>query len=686
MNAYQSIKHDASGFLVGELIETSKSALASQQAGVGILRGIRADVSAIARAMGVASRASSAQGRPHRIAEPARRAMAASIGLQSYGMQGKVAEPRARDAGGRFLPSAIDKTAIKNIAKNVGVAGATSKTIHENNSRPASIVDSKRAIGDMAEKRKLPIVSISNRDAKGRFGSNGASESSGGEGGSSDKLGKVADALKGLAINADGLDPTITAMGEIKSVLEPLGRGAFALFGRSGDQKKERWYSKILKALTERKGSSSTLISGSGGEGDGAMAGAAAGLVSRFLPLLVSAIGVALAVAVSLFVGTKLGGLIYEWLDKSGIIAKVFDWIDRVKKIPENIKDGEKEVYRPPGSDKPTEPLKPATSIDQSVGRGKGHIKNALQDNLGYKPLDDSNDPLSKGYRGRANLNGIKGGEVMSAMGTYTPAEAKKIRDLKSGSANTGVFGKGGMSAETQAKIEAQAEKYGLDPMMMKKIAAMESGGNPNAISNTGAIGTFQFTGATATGIGIKDRFNEDQNIAGGMRLANKNKAALIGKRLPVTAENLYMMHQLGPPAAYEVIRGAQSGLAKSSLSPATQNAMNLNYGAKSATAQSYIDTNSKAMGDRLAMTTSGIQASTVRTSVTALPMPQMAAVPVSVPQKVTATPEVAIPSTSGADKDRPIVITTKSPIGQNVEDRTIAHTASGGIGATGGW
>jgi soluble lytic murein transglycosylase-like protein len=37
----------------------------------------------------------------------------------------------------------------------------------------------------------------------------------------------------------------------------------------------------------------------------------------------------------------------------------------------------------------------------------------------------------------------------------------------------------------------------------MLKIAAIESGGNPNAISATGAIGVFQFTGQTGTGVGI---------------------------------------------------------------------------------------------------------------------------------------------------------------------------------------
>lgn len=211
---------------------------------------------------------------------------------------------------------------------------------------------------------------------------------------------------------------------------------------------------------------------------------------------------------------------------------------------------------------------------------------------------------MPKGYRHKAMFDGIKGGDSLTKYGSYTDEEAARIRELKTNGANTSANVAGGMSPEIQDKISAQAKKAGLDPVMMQKIAAMESGGNANAISSTGAIGIYQFTGQTASGVGIKNRFDVDQNIEGGMKLTRQNQAVLKKSGLPVTAENLYMMHQLGPEAAQEVIRGAVDGKTKEELSASTQKAMNLNYGAKSKTAADYIATNKKALDDRYASVT----------------------------------------------------------------------------------
>ena len=53
-------KADDRGFLVGELIDTSRALLAAQHQSLAIWRGVRSDVAAIARAVGVQSRASRA--------------------------------------------------------------------------------------------------------------------------------------------------------------------------------------------------------------------------------------------------------------------------------------------------------------------------------------------------------------------------------------------------------------------------------------------------------------------------------------------------------------------------------------------------------------------------------------------------------------------------------------------------
>lgn len=206
---------------------------------------------------------------------------------------------------------------------------------------------------------------------------------------------------------------------------------------------------------------------------------------------------------------------------------------------------------------------------------------------------------LPRGFRHKVLFDGIKGGDRLSRYGTYTDAEAQRIRDLKKSAANTSANLKDGMPLEIQEKIARRARDHGLGPVMMQKIVAMESGGNPNAISITGAIGLFQFTGRTATDIGISDRFDVDQNIEGGMALTKQNVVMLKNKGLPVTAENVYMMHQLGPRAAQDVIRGAKEGKSKTELSAETQKAMNLNYGANSRTAAEYLNANKVALDDR---------------------------------------------------------------------------------------
>lgn len=210
------------------------------------------------------------------------------------------------------------------------------------------------------------------------------------------------------------------------------------------------------------------------------------------------------------------------------------------------------------------------------------------------------------GYRKKALFPGIKGGDTLTIEGRYTDAEAEKIRALKTSGADTSAHPKGGMSIEIQDKVAYQAKKAGLDPVMMQKFVAMESGGNANAISPTGAIGIGQMTGRTASNLGIKDRFDVDQNIEGIMKLNLQNKAILGSKNnnFPATAENLYMMYQLGPKAALEVLRGARAGKSKSDMSKDTQGAMDKNFGANSKTAADYISVNKQALDDRYAVET----------------------------------------------------------------------------------
>jgi hypothetical protein len=296
---------------------------------------------------------------------------------------------------------------------------------------------------------------------------------------------------------------------------------------------------------------------------------------------------------------------------------------------------------------------------------------------------------LDKGYRRKQSFDGIKGGDGLAKYGSYTDDEAAKIRELKRSGANTSANLAGGMPADVRDKIVAAALKNGLDPKTMLEFASMESGGNANAISSTGAAGIFQFTGATASGVGIKDRFNADQNIQGGMQLANANAAMLQKSGLPVNAANLYMMHQLGPGAAKEIIQGAKDGKSISQLSDSAQKAVSLNYGAGSKTAADYLAKNSAALEARgksvvgdMSNLGGTLPAPTV--AVAAASPPPAPPVPPSPVAPATAPPTVAadIPQPLNSPGPIDVRVSQDSTVGQDLSDRRLAQIATGGISA----
>ena len=174
---------------------------------------------------------------------------------------------------------------------------------------------------------------MGSRDALGRFTGDG-------DGGTSDKGGggHLTNAIEklGLQLNgADQLDPTIAAMGEIKDVLSPLGRGLGFMLGRNGEHKKEAWYKRLLKAITGKKGEPGGGVGGREAVQSGSFMGTFAGellpkVIGLLAPVLLAVGGVILA-GLSLLGGLKLGELIYKWLSDSGIMARIFDAIDSMK-------------------------------------------------------------------------------------------------------------------------------------------------------------------------------------------------------------------------------------------------------------------------------------------------------------------------------------------------------------------
>ncbi len=65
--------------------------------------------------------------------------------------------------------------------------------------------------------------------------------------------------------------------------------------------------------------------------------------------------------------------------------------------------------------------------------------------------------------------------------------------------------------------VEA-ANRYQVDPSLIKAVIMAESGYNPRAVSKKGAKGLMQLMPQTAEALGVEDSFNPEHNINGGVR------------------------------------------------------------------------------------------------------------------------------------------------------------------------
>ncbi len=72
-------------------------------------------------------------------------------------------------------------------------------------------------------------------------------------------------------------------------------------------------------------------------------------------------------------------------------------------------------------------------------------------------------------------------------------------------------------SAPYDASIDEHAKREGVAADLVRAVIQVESAFNPGAVSNKGAMGLMQLMPATAQELGVKNPFDPDQNIRGGV-------------------------------------------------------------------------------------------------------------------------------------------------------------------------
>jgi len=96
----------------------------------------------------------------------------------------------------------------------------------------------------------------------------------------------------------------------------------------------------------------------------------------------------------------------------------------------------------------------------------------------------------------------------------------------------------GPLSQPFMEAIDRAADRHGLDPKLLHALVIVESAYQVGAVSPAGAGGLTQLMPGTAADLGVRDRFDVDQNLSGGADYLARQLIRFGDVRLALAAYN----------------------------------------------------------------------------------------------------------------------------------------------------